>query len=42
MKFIGVAEMLGAFGLILPGVLRVRAALTPLAAAGLVIIMLGR
>jgi hypothetical protein len=40
-RFIGVAEVLGALGLILPGVLRVRSGLTPLAAAGLVIIMIG-
>jgi DoxX-like family len=41
MRFIGVAEVLGAFGLILPEVLRIRPGLTPLAAAGLVIIMTG-
>jgi uncharacterized membrane protein YphA (DoxX/SURF4 family) len=41
MRFIGVAEVLGAIGLILPGVLRIRPGLTPLAAAGLVIIMTG-
>ena len=41
MRFIGVAEVLGAIGLILPGLLRIRPGLTPLAAAGLVIIMLG-
>ncbi|SRR5712691_807085 len=41
MRFIGVAEVLGAFGLILPGLLRIRPGLTPLAAAGLVIIMIG-
>ena len=39
--FIGVCECLGALGLILPGVTRIRTALTPLAAAGLTIIMLG-
>jgi hypothetical protein len=33
--------VLGAIGLILPGLLRIRPGLTPLAAAGLVIIMLG-
>jgi hypothetical protein len=38
---IAVAEVLGAHGLILPGLLRIRPGLTPLAAAGLVIIMLG-
>lgn len=41
LRFIGVVEMLGAFGLILPGLLRIRPGLTPLAAAGLVIIMVG-
>jgi uncharacterized membrane protein YphA (DoxX/SURF4 family) len=41
LRFIGVCEVLGAFGLILPGVLRIRLGLTPLAAAGLVIIMIG-
>jgi uncharacterized membrane protein YphA (DoxX/SURF4 family) len=40
-RFIGVAEVLGAIGLILPGFLRIRPGLTPLAAAGLVIIMIG-
>ncbi len=39
--FIGVAEVLGAIGLILPGLLRIRPGLTPLAAGGLVIIMIG-
>jgi hypothetical protein len=40
-RFIAVAEVLGAIGLILPGLLRIRPGLTPLAAAGLVIIMIG-
>lgn len=40
-RFIGVVEVLGALGLILPGLLRIKPWLTPLAAAGLVIIMLG-
>ena len=40
-RFIGVAEVLGALGLVLPGLLRIRPGLTPLAAAGLVIIMIG-
>jgi uncharacterized membrane protein YphA (DoxX/SURF4 family) len=40
-RFIGICELLGAVGLILPGLLRVRAELTPLAAAGLAIIMAG-
>jgi hypothetical protein len=41
LRFIGVCEVLGAFGLILPGLLNIRTDLTPLAAAGLVIIMIG-
>ena len=41
LRFIGVAEVLGAIGLILPGLLRIRPALTPLAACGLIIIMIG-
>jgi DoxX-like family len=41
LRFIGVAEVLGALGLVLPGLLRLRIGLTPLAAAGLVIIMAG-
>src|SRR5437764_15271679 len=41
LRFIGLAEVLGALGLILPGLLRIRPGLTPLAAAGLVIIMVG-
>src|SRR5688572_16422110 len=40
-RFIGVAEVLGAFGLVLPGLFRIRTELTPLAAAGLTIIMVG-
>ena len=40
-RFIAIAEVLGAIGLILPGLLRIRPGLTPLAAAGLVIIMIG-
>ena len=40
-RFIGVCEVLGGLGLILPGLLRIRPSLTPLAAAGLVIIMIG-
>ena len=40
-RFIGVAEVLGALGLVLPGLLRIRTGLTPLAAAGLVVIMAG-
>ena len=40
-RFIGVAEVLGGLGLVLPAALRIRPGLTPLAAAGLVIIMVG-
>ena len=39
--FVSVAEVLGALGLLLPGLLRIRPGLTPLAAVGLVIIMIG-
>ena len=38
---IGATEVLGAVGLILPRLVRIRQVLTPLAAAGLVIIMIG-
>jgi uncharacterized membrane protein YphA (DoxX/SURF4 family) len=41
LRFIGVCEVLGAIGLIVPGLVRIRPGLTPLAAAGLVIIMIG-
>ena len=41
LRFIGVCEVLGGLGLLLPGLLRIRPGLTPLAAAGLVIIMIG-
>ena len=41
LRFIGVMEILGGFGLVLPGMLHIRTALTPLAAAGLSIIMTG-
>ncbi len=37
LRFIGVAEILGAIGLIVPSLLRIRPGLTPLSAAGLVI-----
>ena len=40
-RLIGVLEVSGALGLILPGILRARRYLTPLAAAGLVFIMCG-
>lgn len=41
LRFIGLAELAGGLGLILPGLLRIKTVLTPLAAAGLVIIMIG-
>jgi hypothetical protein len=41
LRFIAVAEVLGALGLILPGLFGIRPGLTPLAACGLVIIMIG-
>ena len=41
LRFIGVCEVLGALGLILPWLLGIRPGLTPLAAAGLVAIMIG-
>ena len=41
LRFIGVAEVVGALGLILPGLFGIRRGLTPLAALGLVIIMIG-
>src|SRR4030081_3130425 len=40
-KFIGVCEVLGGLGLILPGLFRIRPGLTPLAATGLIVIMIG-
>jgi uncharacterized membrane protein YphA (DoxX/SURF4 family) len=40
-QFIGVCEVLGALGLVLPGLFRIRPQLTFLAAAGLLIIMIG-
>jgi hypothetical protein len=39
-QFIGVAEVLGALGLILPGLTHIRPGLTPLAALGLVVVAL--
>src|SRR5215472_2543357 len=41
LRFVGVMEILGGLGLVLPGMLRIRTSLTPLAAAGLFIIMIG-
>lgn len=40
-RFLGLCELSGALGLVLPGLLRIRTGLTPLAASGLVIIMIG-
>lgn len=40
-QFTGLVEVLGAIGLILPWLLRIRPGLTPVAAAGLVIVMIG-
>ena len=40
-RFIGVCEVLGAIGMILPGLTGIRPGLTPLAAGGLLIIMVG-
>jgi len=41
LRFIGMAETFGAIGLILPWLFKICPELTPLAAAGLVIIMIG-
>ena len=41
LHFIGVCEILGGIGLILPSLLRIKPGLTPLAAAGLAIITAG-
>jgi uncharacterized membrane protein YphA (DoxX/SURF4 family) len=41
LRFIAVAEILGAIGLILPSLLRIKPGLTPLSAAGLAVIMIG-
>jgi uncharacterized membrane protein YphA (DoxX/SURF4 family) len=40
-RFIGVVELLGGIGVLLPSLLRIKPGLTPLAAAGLVIVMIG-
>jgi uncharacterized membrane protein len=39
--FIGVCEVLGALGLVLPGALGIQPGLTALAAAGLIVLMIG-
>jgi hypothetical protein len=41
LRFLGVAEVLGTLGLILPGLFRIKTWLTPLAAAGLMVIVIG-
>lgn len=41
LRVIGIAEVLGALGLVLPGLTGIRPHLTPLAAAGLIVIMIG-
>ena len=41
MRFISLAELAGAFGLVVPGIFHLQLSLTRLAAAGLVIIMIG-
>lgn len=41
LKFIGICETAGALGLILPGLFRIQERLTPIAALGLVVIMIG-
>ncbi|HKT80060.1 MAG TPA: DoxX family protein [Vicinamibacterales bacterium] len=41
LRFIGTAEIAGAIGLVLPGLLKIKTQLTPLAAGGLTIIMAG-
>jgi uncharacterized membrane protein YphA (DoxX/SURF4 family) len=40
-RFIGVCELLGGIGVVVPWLTGIRPGLTPLAAAGLVVIMLG-
>lgn len=41
LRFLGVAEVLGGLGLILPALFRIKTWLTPLAAIGLMIIVIG-
>jgi uncharacterized membrane protein YphA (DoxX/SURF4 family) len=41
LRFIGLCEVAGALGLILPGAMRIQRGLTPLAACGLIVIMVG-
>lgn len=40
-KFLGVAEILGAFGLVLPGIIGVLPVVTAISATGLAVIMVG-
>jgi hypothetical protein len=40
-RFIGIMEIAGALGLILPGLTRIKPFLTPLAASGLTLLMIG-
>ena len=41
LQLVSAAEVLGALGLVLPGLTRIRTGLTPLAAVGLMLIMVG-
>lgn len=41
LRFIGVVELLGGLGLVVPGLTGIRPGLVPLAAAGLVVVMIG-
>ena len=41
LKFVGLCELLGGFGLVLPGIFKTKQYLIPLAAVGLIIIMIG-
>jgi hypothetical protein len=41
MQFVSLAELAGGLGLLLPGLVRFHRELTPLAAAGLVVVMVG-
>ncbi len=41
MQFIGVAEMAGGLGLLVPGLVRIHREFTPVAASGLLVIMAG-
>lgn len=41
LQFVSVMEILGGLGLILPGLLKIKTGLTPLAAVGLALLMLG-